>query len=84
LPNWAGRRRDRARRDVASAERRGKYAWLLLASLAALGAEPADGYNSGVIFFIGRLWCTVAHQDMHHNYGGKRRVCLRCLQVALG
>jgi hypothetical protein len=61
-----------------------KYAWLRRMSRRSLGARRPGGYNSGVIYFIGRLWCTFVHQDMHHSYGSKRRVCLRCLQVALG
>jgi hypothetical protein len=36
-----------------------------------------------VIHFIGRLWCTVTHREMHHSYGSKRRVCLHCLEGAL-
>jgi hypothetical protein len=40
-------------------------------------------YNPGVIYFLGRLWCALAHREMHHAYGSKRRICLRCLQATL-
>jgi hypothetical protein len=60
-----------------------QYAWLAVASLGSLRHLAIGGYNSGVIYFIGRLWCSMAHREMHHDYGSKRRLCVRCLQVAL-
>jgi hypothetical protein len=54
-----------------------------VASLGSLWRRATSSYNSGVIYFIGRLWCALAHREMHLDYGSKRRVCVRCLQVAL-
>jgi len=60
-----------------------QYAWLAVASRRSLRDLAIGSYNSGVIYFIGRLWCSMAHREMHHDYGSKRRLCVRCLQVAL-
>ena len=60
-----------------------QYAWLVVASRRSLWHLAIGSYNSGVIYFIGRLWCAMAHREMHHDYGSKRRLCVRCLQVAL-
>jgi hypothetical protein len=60
-----------------------QYTWLVVAGHRSLRHVAMCSYNSGVIYFIGRLWCAMAHREMHHDYGSKRRLCVRCLQVAL-